>query len=130
MNTKELILIIAVIIVAACIIVGCVSGDNYSNKNITANNTTNTTNETNNTDDTTTQTSEQSNTQSEHTSSQKTYKTTEKQPHKSAKQNNINYDPELNVYYDSNRVIVNPDGKHPQNVGYSYDYIASLDGEY
>ena len=35
--------------------------------------------------------------------------------------NSINYDSELNVYYDSNGVIVDPDGKHPQGVGNSYN---------
>ena len=38
----------------------------------------------------------------------------------SSSSNEIHYDEEINVYYDSNGVIVDPDGKHPQGVGTSY----------
>ena len=34
--------------------------------------------------------------------------------------NSISYDSELNVYYDSNGIVVNPDGKHPQGAGSRY----------
>lgn len=41
----------------------------------------------------------------------------------SSNDNSITYDEELNVYYDSNRVIVDPDGHHSMEVGRSYDEI-------
>ena len=39
---------------------------------------------------------------------------------KSSSSSNIHYDKELNVYYDDNGKIVDPDGKHPHGVGESY----------
>lgn len=33
----------------------------------------------------------------------------------------IHYDEEINVYYDDNGVVVDPDGHHPQSVGSNYD---------
>ncbi len=41
----------------------------------------------------------------------------------SSSSNEIHYDAEINVYYDSNGVIVDPDGKHPQGVGGSYSDV-------
>ena len=38
----------------------------------------------------------------------------------SSKSNEIHYDEELNVYYDSNGIVVDPDGKHQQAVGDRY----------
>lgn len=38
----------------------------------------------------------------------------------SSSQDAIFYDSRYNVFYDSNGIIVDPDGKHPQNVGKSY----------
>lgn len=38
----------------------------------------------------------------------------------SASSNEIYYDKDVNVYYDSNGIIVDPDGQHPQGVGDSY----------
>lgn len=35
-------------------------------------------------------------------------------------QSSIHYDAEINLYYDDNGVIVDPDGQHPQGVGESY----------
>ena len=35
-------------------------------------------------------------------------------------ENDIHYDAEINVYYDNNGKIVDPDGQHPQGVGSSY----------
>ncbi|MBQ7928255.1 MAG: Ig-like domain repeat protein [Methanobrevibacter sp.] len=34
--------------------------------------------------------------------------------------NNVHYDSNLNVYYDDNGVVVDPDGKHPMEVGSKY----------
>ena len=42
--------------------------------------------------------------------------------------NSISYDSNLNVYYDSNGIIVDPDGKHPQNVGKSYQEVLNFKG--
>ncbi len=39
---------------------------------------------------------------------------------KSSSSSNIHFDKELNVYYDDNGKIVDPDGKHPHGVGESY----------
>ena len=39
----------------------------------------------------------------------------------SSSSNEIYYDEEINVYYDSSGIIVDPDGQHGQSVGYSYD---------
>ena len=41
----------------------------------------------------------------------------------SSNQNAIFYDSRYNVFYDSNGIIVDPDGKHPQDVGKSYQEI-------
>ena len=38
----------------------------------------------------------------------------------SSNENDIHYDAEINVYYDNNGKIVDPDGQHPQGVGSSY----------
>ena len=38
----------------------------------------------------------------------------------STSSNEIFYDEEINLYYDSNGKIVDPDGQHPQGVGESY----------
>ena len=40
--------------------------------------------------------------------------------------NELNYDPELNLYYNSEGIVVDPDGQHSHGAGYSYDYLASL----
>ena len=37
--------------------------------------------------------------------------------------NQLNYDSEINVYYDSNGVVVDPDGQHGQAVGESYSEL-------
>ena len=39
----------------------------------------------------------------------------------SSNDNEIYYDEEMHIYYDSNHVIVDPDGQHPHGVGSSYD---------
>ena len=39
--------------------------------------------------------------------------------------NQINYDAQHNLYYDSNGVIVDPDGQHPMEVGNSYEEVIS-----
>ncbi|MBQ2666529.1 hypothetical protein [Methanobrevibacter sp.] len=38
----------------------------------------------------------------------------------SSNANSVYYDSELNVYYDSNGVVVDPDGQHPMEVGRQY----------
>lgn len=38
----------------------------------------------------------------------------------SSSSNSITYDEKLNVYYDSNGIIVDPNGEHPMEVGKSY----------
>ncbi|ALT69039.1 Ig-like domain-containing protein [Methanobrevibacter millerae] len=38
----------------------------------------------------------------------------------SSSSNEIFFDPEVNVYYDSNGIVVDPDGKHSQSVGSRY----------
>ena len=38
----------------------------------------------------------------------------------------IYYDADVNVYYDSNGIIVDPDGQHPQGVGDSYAEVREL----
>lgn len=38
----------------------------------------------------------------------------------------LNYDSELNLYYDSNGVVVDPDGAHGQAVGDNYYYLKDL----
>ena len=44
----------------------------------------------------------------------------------SSSSNEIRFDEELNVYYDSNGKVVDPDGKHPQAVGESYSDLRDL----
>lgn len=44
----------------------------------------------------------------------------------SSHSNELNYDPDLNLYYNSEGIVVDPDGKHSHGAGYSYDYLASL----
>ena len=44
----------------------------------------------------------------------------------SSSQNSLNYDSDLNVYYDSNGMIVDPDGQHGQAVGMSYKDAVEL----
>lgn len=44
----------------------------------------------------------------------------------SSSSNNLHYDSEINVYYDDNGKIVDPDGKHPQGVGDSYSEVRDL----
>lgn len=38
----------------------------------------------------------------------------------SSSSNSITYDEKLNVYYDSNGIIVDPNSEHPMEVGKSY----------
>ncbi|WP_298521286.1 hypothetical protein [uncultured Methanobrevibacter sp.] len=38
----------------------------------------------------------------------------------SSQSNEIHYDEEINVYYDSNGIVVDPDGEHPMEVGKQY----------
>ena len=38
----------------------------------------------------------------------------------SSQSNEIHYDEEINVYYDSNGIVVDPDGQHPMEVGKQY----------
>lgn len=38
----------------------------------------------------------------------------------SSQSNELHYDEEINVYYDDEGVVVDPDGEHGQSVGYSY----------
>ena len=38
----------------------------------------------------------------------------------SSSSNEIFFDPEVNVYYDSKGIVVDPDGKHSQSVGSRY----------
>lgn len=38
----------------------------------------------------------------------------------------LHYDEEINVYYNDNGVIVDPDGEHPQGVGSSYSHAREL----
>lgn len=45
---------------------------------------------------------------------------TQQSTESSGSSNDISYDEEINVYYDSNGIIVDPDGQHPQGVGSSY----------
>lgn len=42
----------------------------------------------------------------------------------SSSSDDIYYDEELNVYYDSNGVVVDPDGEHPMEVGRQYSELA------
>ena len=44
----------------------------------------------------------------------------------SSSSNEIRFDEELNVYYDGNGKVVDPDGKHPQAVGESYSDLRDL----
>lgn len=41
----------------------------------------------------------------------------------SSSSNTLNYDSELNLYYDSNGIVVDPDGQHPMGVGQTYEYM-------
>lgn len=41
----------------------------------------------------------------------------------STSSNELNYDEQLNVYYDSNGMVVDPDGQHGQSVGFSYSEV-------
>lgn len=44
----------------------------------------------------------------------------------SSHSNELNYDSKLNLYYNSEGIVVDPDGKHSHGAGYSYDYLANL----
>ena len=44
----------------------------------------------------------------------------------SSSDNSISYDSELNVYYDSNGIVVDPDGKHGQVVGERYSDLVEM----
>ena len=44
----------------------------------------------------------------------------------SGSSNELFYDPEINVYYDSNGVVVDPVGHHPQSVGSSYSDLRDM----
>ena len=46
----------------------------------------------------------------------------------SSSSNSIHYDSRLNVYYDSNGIVVDPDGKHPMGVGSRYEDLLADDG--
>lgn len=48
----------------------------------------------------------------------------------STQSSNIYYDAELNVYYNSNGVVVNPDGQHGQAVGESYSKLRQMRDEW
>lgn len=134
MNTKELILIILAILIGCSIIAGAIyfspndvasNENNDTDKNIT-NNATNSTNTTNTTQEEQYSQSE-SYTPKEDTSSykesQSSYQNGKSQS--SQESNDLNYDSELNLYYDNNGMVVDPDGEHPQGVGLSYDYMSS-----
>ncbi len=45
---------------------------------------------------------------------------TDKSSSSSSSSNNVHYDSQLNVYYDDNGVVVDPDGKHSMEVGSKY----------
>lgn len=54
------------------------------------------------------------------TSQQSTQDNSSSSSSSSSSSNGITYDEKLNVYYDSNGIIVDPDGEHPMEAGKSY----------
>lgn len=99
------------IIIGGCILMASESHNDDINKSIANNTTVNITNNTTNiSEDTPVQPVKQE---------QKT--SISSSNHKSS----LNYDPELNLYYNSECIVVNPDGEHPQGEGLSYDYLAT-----
>ncbi len=49
--------------------------------------------------------------------------TTQQSTQSSRSSNELHYDPEVNVYYDSNGIIVDPDGQHGQGFGSRYSDV-------
>lgn len=47
----------------------------------------------------------------------------QKSTQSSSQSTDLYYDEEINVYYDGNGKIVDPDGQHPQGVGGSYSNV-------
>lgn len=123
MNNKELILIILAILIGCSIIAGAIyySSDNVASNE--SNNTTNSTNATNITQDEQNKSDTSKEDNYNYENSQSSYSSGKSQS--SHESNDLNYDSELNLYYDNNGIVVDPDGEHPQGVGLSYEYMAS-----